>query len=188
MLRPRRPPKPVTAERLHRIALHYLERYASSAANLRRVLMRRVDRAARAGISDREEGTALVAKEVERCRASKLVDDAVYAEGRVQSLHRKGKPRSAIKRALAAKGVGAEEIEQAIGGLTRDEANPDLAAAFTLARRRRLGPFRLDAREENRQRDMAVLGRAGFSFEIARKIVEAEDIAAIEAELAARAG
>jgi regulatory protein len=106
----------------------------------------------------------------------------------VQSLHRKGKPRSAIKRALAAKGVGAEEIEQAIGGLTRGEADSDLAAAFTLARRRRLGPFRLDARAENRQRDMAVLGRAGFSFEIARKIVEAEDIAAIEAELAERAG
>ncbi len=72
--------------------------------------------------------------------------------------------------------------------MTRDEANPDLAAAFTLARRRRLGPFRLAAREENRQRDMAVLGRAGFSFEIARKIVEADDVAALEDELAERPG
>jgi regulatory protein len=187
-MKPRRPPKPVTAERLHKAALHYLERYASSAANLRRVLMRRVDRAARAGISDREEGTALVAQEVERCRAGGLVDDKVYAEGRVQSLHRQGKPRSAIKRALQVKGVGATEIEQAVEHLQRDNADPDLAAALTLARRRRIGPFRVAGRGENKQRDLAVLGRAGFSYEIARKIVEADDAAAIEAELAERAG
>ena len=38
---------PPTLENLERAALRYLERYASSRANLRRVLMRRVLRAAR---------------------------------------------------------------------------------------------------------------------------------------------
>lgn len=184
----RRPPKPVSEESLHKSALHYLERYASSAENLRRVLMRRVERAVRAGLGERADGAALVAKAVERCRRSGLINDGVYAEGRAQSLHRQGKALGVIKRSLAVKGVGADAIEGAIASVTRDEPEADLVAALALARRRRLGPFRAAARPENRQRDMATLGRAGFSYEIARKIVDAADVAAIEDELAERSG
>jgi len=42
-----KPPRKPTAQRLANIALHHLDRYASSAENLRRVLERRVFKAAR---------------------------------------------------------------------------------------------------------------------------------------------
>ena len=42
----RRLPRKATPKRLQRVALHYLERYSSSSENLRRVLMRRVERSA----------------------------------------------------------------------------------------------------------------------------------------------
>ena len=44
--RKRAAPAKITATSLNNIALHYLERFASSAENLRRVLLRRVRRAA----------------------------------------------------------------------------------------------------------------------------------------------
>ena len=48
------------------------------------------------------------------------------------------------------------------------------SAARIWARKKRLGPFRRDAqtRQENRQRDLAALARAGFSFSTAKKIID----------------
>jgi regulatory protein len=181
---PRKPPRAITPEYLDKAALFYLERYASSAENLARVLMRRVEKAARAGISDREEGRTLVAALVERYRARGLLDDRTYAEGRAKSLLRQGRPRAMIARRLAAKGVGSEAIEAAIGSLVEDAGDPDLSAAIVFARRRRLGPFRLKDRAAFRDKDLAALGRAGFSYDLARKVVAAETPEALEALLA----
>jgi regulatory protein len=52
--RVRKPPRPLTAASLENAAVYYLGRFASSSGNLRRVLMRKVARAARDG----EEGQA----------------------------------------------------------------------------------------------------------------------------------
>ena len=67
---PRKPPKPPTRERLEKSALHYLERFAASAEGLRRVLMRKVERAAREGLADRAQGALDVAFVVENSRPS----------------------------------------------------------------------------------------------------------------------
>ena len=53
-------PRKVTLKSLENAALFYLQRYATSTENLRRVLMRRVDRSARAHSTDREEGSCFV--------------------------------------------------------------------------------------------------------------------------------
>jgi regulatory protein len=75
---------------------------------------------------------------------------------------------------LNAKGVPADIVAETAAAL-RDEGG-DAAAAMRLARRRRLGPFRQSGREEYRQRDMAALGRAGFEYQVAAMIVDAEDV------------
>jgi regulatory protein len=173
-----------TLAALEGAALHYLERYASSAENLRRVLMRRVDRAARAGLIERADGAARVDTVIGKLVARRLLDDKVYAEGRARSLSRQGRSKQMIQRKLQMKGVEAEAVEGAVAAVI-EEGHSDLAAALRLARKRRLGPFRLKAeRRERRERDMAALGRAGFSFEIVRKVIEAESAEAIEAEIA----
>jgi regulatory protein len=124
-----------------------------------------------------------VAELVERYRARGLLDDRTYAEGRARSLLRQGRPRAAIARRLAAKGVGQEAIGSALESL-RDEAHdPDLSAVIAFARRRRLGPFRLKDRDAFHDKDLAALGRAGFSYDLARRVLEAESAEALEAML-----
>lgn len=179
--------KPVTPAWLENVALHYLERFASSAEHLRRVLLRRVERRRRLGGAEEappEESVAahaaMVEEVVARLVRSGLLDDARYAEAHAASLHRRGASLSAIRRKLASRGVAAEMIAGTLAGLTEDAGvttdEADLAAALALARRRRLGPFRApELRAEFRQRDLAALGRAGFSYEIARAVLEAED-------------
>lgn len=68
-----RPPKPLTPERLRKAALAYLERYAASTEQLRRVLARRLQRAAAAGVA--EVGAAEIEAELARLTAAGLLDD-----------------------------------------------------------------------------------------------------------------
>jgi regulatory protein len=171
---PRKPPKPPTRERLEKAALHYLERYAASAEGLRRVLMRKVERAVRAGIGEREQGAEDVAAVVAKLAGKKLLDDAVFAEGRAASLARRGLPRGRIAQRLKVAGVAGDDIEKALGSLEESGEN-DLKAALIFARRKRLGPFSDPARRPTaRMKHLAAMARAGFSGDLARRVIDAE--------------
>lgn len=166
----RRPPRQVTPAYLERAALAYLERYASSVENLRRVLLRKVANRCRLRGEDpapfREAVDAVVARAV----AGSLVDDERYAQGRVASLRRRGGSARLITAKLGAKGLGRGAIEAALA----EDPEDDLAAATALARRRKLGPFRPGERAPFRDKDLAALARAGFGFGVARQVVDAE--------------
>jgi len=169
-------PKPVTAQYLENAALYYLQRFASSSGNLRRVLMGKVERSARAHGTDRAEGAAMVESLIERYLSSGLLDDKAYAEAKAASLHRRGTSTWGIREKLSMKGLESDHIAAALE--TVDEETPgdtELTAAIALARRRRLGPFRTTGRAEHRDKDLAALGRAGFGYQTARRVVDAED-------------
>ncbi len=182
-----KPPRKATPEYLERAALYYLERYASSAENLRRILLRKVERSARAHDTGREEegreeGAKAVDSLVERMIRAGLLNDRAYAEARVVTLHRAGQGVQAIRARLLAKGVDDDTIAAALERLHEEAAEPELAAALRYARRRRLGPYRMHGRADNRQRDLAALARKGFSLDLARRVVDVEELAELEAE------
>lgn len=181
--RARRGPRKVTAAYLEKAALHYLERFASSEADLRRVLMAKVERSARAHATDRAEGATLVEALITRLRRSGLLDDRGYAEAKAASLHRRGLSSRAIRHRLAAHGITPELVDHALETLSDGPAEArDLAAAAAYARRRRLGPYRpAESRSTNRARDLAALGRAGFSYDVARQVIDAADVETLEA-------
>ena len=183
----RRAPKPLTPERLEKAALAYLERYASSAENLRRVLMRRLQRSARLHGPDGTVGAEQVAALVDRYVRAGLVDDRLYARSRATSLWRAGNGQRAIALKLRAKGVSGADVSHALAALGDEagEADADLIAAIRHARRRRLGPFG-NGGPERRQRDIAALARRGFPPDLASLIVGAENEAALADRLTDR--
>jgi regulatory protein len=184
--RKRSAPTKITATSLNNIALHYLERFASSAENLRRVLMRRVKRAAAHHGSDMAEGAALVEALIRRFEQSGLLDDQRYAAAKAASLRRRGGSRRAISGRLAQQGVDAELVAETLQVLEAEPGGGDLAAACAFIRRRRLGAYRSAmSRPGIPEKDMAALARAGFSFEIARRVLGCADVAAVEALLRA---
>jgi len=166
----RRPPGQVTTAYLQRAALAYLERFASSAETLRRVLTRKVRRRCRLRGEDAEAFLPMVEEVVRRSVASGLLDDRRYAQGRVAGLRRCGASARAIGAKLAAKGVSRETVAAAIGEDERSEAE----AAWALARRRRLGPYRPGERGAFREKDLAAMARAGFGFALARSVIDGE--------------
>lgn len=178
----RKKPKKASAAYLERAALHYLERYASSSANLRRILMRRVLRSAEAHGTDPDEGARTIDALIARYQETGLLDDAGYSRMRAESLHRRGASARMTRMKLAAKGVAATDIDAALDALAETVKEPDLAAAVNYARRRRLGPWRRTDRADYRERDLAALGRQGFAYDIAGRVVDAEDRDELEAE------
>ncbi len=175
----RKPPRPVTPAYLERAALAYLERFASSSENLRRVLRRKVEKRCRLRGEDPAEFHAAVDDVVARSLRSGLLDDTRYAESRVATLRRRGGSARSIGAKLASKGVPREAISAALEGEPEDER----AAAHALARRRKLGPYRPGDRAPFRERDLAALARAGFSYGIAREVIEGEKLESREVDL-----
>jgi regulatory protein len=174
----------IDASVLERAALDYLTRYATSEAGLRRVLLRRVERAARRDGADRAEGAAAVKAVIKKLLRLGLLNDAAYAEAKARNLQARGSSGRAIVAQLTAKGLGREEIARAMA--QRSEEGPDdpeLAAALVYCRKRRIGPYRdPEERAATRQRDMAALARRGFAYDVARRVVDATDPEALKQE------
>ena len=171
----RRLPRKATRKSLENAALHYLERFSTSRENLRRVLSRRVRRSAMAHGTDPAEGARWIDEIVEKLERLGILDDRAYAETRVASLRRRGVSSRVIRAKLRIKGVEDEIVDTTI-----DQAEPDLTAAIALARKRGLGPFRTGDRAAFRERDLSVLARAGFSYDVALEVVDAESAYSLE--------
>ena len=171
-----RTPRKATPKSLENAALSYVGRFAATAESLRRVLKRRIERSARAHGTDRAEAAAWAEDIVARFVHSGLVDDAAFAEARVATLHRRGTARRLIRLRLLEKGVDEDTIAAALATIGDDAADSEHDAAINLARRRRLGPFRsAETRDAYREKDLAALARAGFGFDVAREVIDADE-------------
>ncbi|WP_375461681.1 regulatory protein RecX [uncultured Enterovirga sp.] len=161
-------PRPVNPAYLERAALHYLERYASTAENLRRVLARKAKK--RLGeLGSLDDGIlADIAEVVARIVRSGLVDDRSFAEMKAGALMGRGTSTRAIRMRLKVKGVPDEAAAAALAAHEPD----DLALARRYAERKRLGPFRPRPDPARRDRDLAALCRAGFPYRIAAAVLD----------------
>ncbi|HJL19147.1 MAG TPA: RecX family transcriptional regulator [Sandaracinaceae bacterium LLY-WYZ-13_1] len=169
----RRKAKEATPAYLERVALWYMARHPGSTARVRRTLEKRVRRSVEALGTDPVEGAEAVAAVLAKLERLGLLDDARFAEARVRSLRRRGKSARAIRAALRRQGVDDALVDRALS-VHDDAGDAELAAARALARKRRLGPWRRDpaTRADGRERDLAKLGRAGYSFDVARRVVD----------------
>lgn len=184
--RRRRQPLKASPEALERAALRYLDRYDAASGHLRRLLLAKVTLSARVHGTDANEGAAAVERLIQRLTAAGVLDDTRFARERLRSLRARGCSLAMVRARLAAKGLSQDLIETTLAEADEEEVGTDLTAALTYARRRRLGPFRSEARAERRERDLAALGRQGFDYETARRVIDCEDPAALLAEAGSR--
>ncbi|WP_420346365.1 regulatory protein RecX [Pelagibius sp.] len=180
--RRKRQPLKASPEALERAALRYLDRYDAASGHLRRLLMGKVTLSARVHGTDASAGAAAVDRLIQRLAAAGVLNDARFARERLRSLRAKGCSLAMVRARLAAKGLAQDLIETTLAEADEDAVGTDLAAALTYARRRRLGPFRSEARAERRDRDLAALGRQGFDYETARRVIDCDDPAALAAD------
>lgn len=150
----------------------HLERHGTTRAHLRRLLAGRIERSVAAWGGDREALLAELDAALDRAAAAGVLDDAAWAASRARAWSRRGVAPAVALGRLAARGVAATVAEAAVGGAAED---PEWTAILAYAKRRRLGRFGDPAtRADRRERDLARLGRAGFSWALARRVVDEE--------------
>lgn len=155
----------MTREDFQRAALDYLSKRISTTENLRRVLERTIVRK-RVDEETATEWRTLIADVVATAARAGLVDDGLFARARGNTLARKGASRRAIVNHLSSRGVDRDLAKEATTGVD------DERQAVLYARRKRIGPFRSPPDESRRDRDIAALARAGFSVDLAIRVVE----------------
>lgn len=162
---PEKKPKKITLSYLENAGLFYLQRYASSSANFRRVMLQKIKKSCLYHKTDFKEYVPMLDTLIERYISSGLLNDASFSKAKSASLHRQGKSSKHIRQKLMLKGLPKEYIDQAILEIGEDEQS-ELTAARILIKKKKLGPFR---KEKNSKKDMSVLARAGFSYATAKK-------------------
>ena len=96
-----------------------------------------------------------------------------YSEAKSKALLRRGYSLNKIRYSLIQKGIDQKYIQASISKIKENESDPDFFSAIKICKRRRIGPIR---EESNRslfyKKDISILARSGFSYEISKKILD----------------
>lgn len=162
----KRAPRPLTADLLSELALHYVSRFATTRSKLVAYLRRKLRERGWDGDGDPQPESL-----ADRLTELGYIDDEAFAVARAGSLTRRGFGEGRVRQALRHAGVGEEDSVRA-----RELASEQAAeAALRFAQRKRIGPYAV-APADPRARDkaLAAMIRAGHGFGLSRQVVDAK--------------
>jgi regulatory protein len=155
---------PLDQDALERLALRYVERFATTRSKLGDYLTRKLRERGWKG-----DAAADVDGMVQRLAGLGYVDDAAFALSKSRSLSARGYGAGRIGLALRVAGV-----DEADGAAAKAHAvDQSVEAALRFARKRRIGPFAPEiADPKQRERALSAMIRAGHAFALAKSILD----------------
>ncbi|MDB5696765.1 MAG: RecX family transcriptional regulator [Sphingomonas bacterium] len=163
---PRSQLPPLDTVALERLALRYVERFATTRGKLSDYLRRKIRERGWEGTP--ADPTALA----ERMAALGYVDDLAWAQGKAAALNRRG---------LGARRVSGALMQARVEEADREAVAPDVAAraveaALAFARRKRLGPWARETLDRSSDRvaydkQLGAMLRAGHPLDLSRRVL-----------------
>ena len=161
-----------TIDELRGFAYSYLEKYNPSKQQLRTYLFKKSLKK-KINIINKKKLFELIDIVISTLENQKLVSDKYYSETKSRDFLRRGYSLNKIRYSLMQKGIDEKYIKDSISKIKENEADPDFFSALKICKRRRIGPVR---EEGNRslfyKKDISILARSGFSYEISKRILE----------------
>ena len=161
-----------TINDIRNLAYLYLEKYNPSKQQLRTYLFKKLINK-RQKISSKKEIFNLIDSVISSLVDQKLLSDEYYSDAKSKAFLRRGYSLNKIRYNLIKKGIDEKYIKASISKIKEKESDPDFFSAIKICKRRRIGP----CREENNRplfykKDISILARSGFSYEISKKVLE----------------
>jgi regulatory protein len=157
---------------IRNFAYSYLEKYSPSKQQLKTHLYKKIIKK-KLNIVNKKEIFNLIDIVIATLVDQKLISDKYYSDFKSKSFLRRGYSLNKIRYNLIKKGIDQKYIKSSISKIIENEADPDFFSAIKLCKRRRIGPVR---EEGNRplffKKDISILARSGFSYEISKKILD----------------
>ena len=161
-----------TIDDIRNLAYSYLEKYNPSKQQLRTYLFKKLINK-RQKINSKKEIFNLIDSVISSLVDQKLVSDEYYSDSKSKAFLRKGYSLNKIRYSLIKKGIDEKYIKASISKIKDNESDPDFFSAIKICKRRRIGPCR---EESNRplfyKKDISILARSGFSYEISKQVLE----------------
>ena len=152
---------------LKKYAFSYLSKYNTSKKNIDRILRNKVRRM-NLKKKDKFILYSSIASILSDLENNKLIDDKNFTQSKIHSLSLQGKSKISIISYLVQKGIEKNLIEESFENLELKNPNWEKESAKIFARKKRLG-IKYSA---NFEKDLAKMARAGFSYNLSKKILE----------------
>jgi regulatory protein len=153
-------------DKLLKYAIYYLSKYSSSKKNLEFILKKKIRR-----LSDEKQIRFHLYNEIqiiiEKLEKLNLINDQVFVESKIQSLQYQAKSKNYIKQYLLQKGIDKQLIEEQISLFYENNKNLEKENALKFAKKRNL-----INNDQDYQKKLSKLARAGFSYDIAKEILK----------------
>ena len=152
---------------LKKYAITYLSKYNTSKKNLDRILHNKIRRM---NLEKKDKFTlySSIASILTDLEVNKLIDDKNFTQSKIHSLSLQGKSKISIISYFVQKGIEKNLIEESFENLELKNPNWEKESAKIFARKKRLG-IKYSA---NFEKDLAKMARAGFSYNLSKKILE----------------
>tara|TARA_B100000029_G_C17292363_1_gene857463 strand:+ start:199 stop:759 length:561 start_codon:yes stop_codon:yes gene_type:complete len=161
-----------TIEEIRKFAYSYLEKYSPSQQQLKTYLFKKIIKKGQKK-TDKKELFSLIDIVTNDLIDKNFISDKYYSDSKSKIFLRKGYSLNKIRYSLIKKGIDQKYIKASISKIKEQEIDPDFFSAIKICKKRRIGPVR---EENNRslfyKKDIGILARSGFSYEISKKILE----------------
>ena len=159
-------------EEIRKFSYSYLEKYSPSKQQLRTYLFKKLVKKNQK-ISSKREIFNLIDSVIASLVDQKLLSDKYYSDAKSKAFLKRGYSLNKIRYSLIKKGIDEKYIKASISKIKENESEPDFFSAIKICKKRRIGPNR---EESNRalfyKKDISILARSGFSYEISKKVLE----------------
>ena len=161
-----------TIDEIKNFAHSYLEKYSPSKQQLKIYLFKKLINK-RQKIASKKEIFNLIDSVISSLVDQKLLSDEYYSDAKSKAFLRKGYSLNKIRYNLIKQGIDQKYIKASISKIKENESDPDFFSSIKMCKRRRIGACR---EESNRslfyRKDISILARSGFSYEISKKVLE----------------
>ena len=156
------------------LAYSYLEKYSPSKQQLKGYLLKKYLTKIK-GSKSKKEVTSIIDEIVLNLEKNKFLNDEMYSDSKARMFLRRGYSLNKINQSLRNKGIQDEYVKKSIDKIKENEIEPDFVSALKLCKRRRIGPIRPESnRELFYKKDMGILARGGFSFDLSKRVLDLE--------------
>ena len=154
------------------LAYSYLEKYSPSKQQLKVYLLKKYLTKIK-GTKSKKEVSSIIDEIINNLEKNRIVNDELYSDSKARMFLRRGYSLNKIHQSLRNKGIDNKYIKQSIDKIKEDQIEPDFVSALKLCKRRRIGPLRpLANRELFYKKDMGILARGGFNFDLSKRILD----------------
>ena len=154
------------------LAYSYLEKYNPSKQQLKVYLLKKYLLKIK-GSRSKKEVSAIIDEKNLNLEKNKILNDEIYSDSKARMFLKRGYSLNKINQSLRSKGIEDKYVKQSIDKIKEDEIEPDFVSALKLCKRRRIGPLRPESnRELFYKKDMGILARGGFSFDLSKRVLD----------------